>query len=193
MYNKINVQRHQEERECPNCGKVWTLWVQKFYPKEYRYSHFCKDCQQELTTWQRKVIKMKKLPKKREQYLKGKREEFIRSYVKHMLHNASIRAAKKGIEFNITEDDIIIPNKCPLLEVPLKIGTKDNYEYSPSLDRKDNTRGYVKGNVWIISKKANSMKNSATAEELNVFCKNVLRYSLNNGEEESIESKDKEP
>ena len=37
------------------------------------------------------------------------------------------------------------------------------------------------------------MKNSATAEELNVFCKNVLRYSLNNGEKESIESKDKKP
>ena len=21
MYNKVNVRRHQEERECPNCGK----------------------------------------------------------------------------------------------------------------------------------------------------------------------------
>ena len=37
------------------------------------------------------------------------------------------------------------------------------------------------------------MKNSATLEELKMFYKNVLRYSLNNREEEPIESKDKEP
>jgi hypothetical protein len=191
MYNKINVQRHQEERECPNCGKTWTIWTQIFQPENCRFYHFCKDCQKDLTPWQRKKIKMEKVPGFREQYLKGKREEFIRSYVKHMVRHAEIRAARKGIEFNITEEDIIIPEKCPLLEVPLEIGTKNDYEYSPSLDRKDNTKGYTKDNIWIISKKANSMKNSATTDELDRFCKNVLRYSLNNDEKEIIESENK--
>lgn len=179
MYNKVNVQRHQEERECPNCGKTWKLWVQKFYPESYRFSHFCEDCQKILTPWERKTIKMQKLPELREKYLKGKREEFLRSYIKHMVHNAGIRAAKKGIDFNITEKDISIPEVCPLLEIPIVIGTKDDYENSPSLDRIDNTKGYTKDNVWIISKKANSMKNSATPEELDIFCKNVLKYNLN--------------
>lgn len=36
------------------------------------------------------------------------------------------------------------------------------------------------------------MKNSASLEELQTFCKNILRYSLNNNEKEVIESKDKE-
>lgn len=110
-----------------------------------------------------------------------------------MLHNASLRAKRKGIDFNITEEDIVIPEKCPLLEVPLVIGTKGNYEYSPSLDRIDNTKGYIKGNIWIISKKANSMKNSATSEELDKFCKNILRYSLNTTEYKCSEQEDKEP
>ena len=50
----------------------------------------------------------------------------------------------------------------------------------------------MKGNIQIISKKANSMKNSASLDELRKFCKNVLRYSLNNDEKEVIESENKE-
>lgn len=178
MYNKINVQRHQEERECPNCGKTWKIWTQVFQPEECRFYHFCKECQKKLTPWERKRIKTEKVPGFREKYLESKRAEFLRSYIKHMVHNAGIRATKKGIDFNITEEDIKIPDVCPLLEIPIAIGTKDDYENSPSLDRIDNTKGYIKGNVWIISKKANSMKNSATPEELDIFCKNVLKYNL---------------
>ena len=95
-----------------------------------------------------------------------------------MLAGAKRRAPIKNIDFNITEEDIEIPTICPILEVPLVIGTKGDYEYSPSLDRIDNSKGYVKGNIQVISKKANSMKNSATIAELQAFCKNVLRYSL---------------
>ena len=110
-----------------------------------------------------------------------------------MWNRAKTRARNHNLDFNIEVSDIIIPKICPILEVPIEIGTKDDYEYSPSLDRIDNSKGYVKGNVWVISKKANSMKNSATQEELNKFCKNIIRYSLNNTKEEGIEQEDKEP
>ena len=193
MYNKINVQRHQEERECPNCGKTWSIWTQRFYPKSFRYKCFCKECHSILTPWEKKSVKMQRFPEERQRYLLQKRQEFLRSHTKHMLNQAKLRAGRKGLGFNLLESDIIIPDKCPILEVSLVIGTKDNYEYSPSLDRKDNSRGYTKDNVWVISKKANSMKNSATSEELECFCKNVLRYSLNNREKEPIEQEDKEP
>lgn len=45
---------------------------------------------------------------------------------------------------------------------------------SPSLDRIDNRMGYVPGNVWVISWKANRMKSDASMEELRVFCTNML-------------------
>lgn len=39
MYNKINVQRHIEERECPNCGNSTTLdELKKFCKNVLRYS-----------------------------------------------------------------------------------------------------------------------------------------------------------
>ena len=109
-----------------------------------------------------------------------------------MWKRAKARAEKYDYDFNIEESDIIVPEICPLLEIPIYCGDKDNYENSPSLDRIDNNKGYIKGNVWVISKKANSMKNSATREELNKFCKNVIRYSLNITEKECNEQEDKE-
>ena len=86
--------------------------------------------------------------------------------------------------------DIVIPEKCPILECPFIYGTSENYDYSPSLDRIDNSKGYIKGNIQVISTKANKMKNSATQEELINFCKNILRYSPNCSKETEQENKE---
>jgi hypothetical protein len=121
-----------------------------------------------------------------------KRQEFKDNTEYYIWERTKLRAKKYGYEFNLDISDIKIPKLCPILEVEIIKGDKDNYEYSPSIDRIDNSKGYIKGNIWIISKKANSMKNSATPQELNTFCKNIIRYSLNNTENKCIELEDKE-
>lgn len=186
------MKRIVENRKCLNCGNEFQVKTCET-KKSDKTQLFCKECSQSLTLWERRVIRMNKLPGLRDKYLQQKREEFLRSYKKNLLNMARRRAKLKGLEFNLTEDDIVIPKTCPILEVPLIVGTKDNYEYTPSLDRIDNSKGYIKGNVQVISKKANSMKNSASFAELEAFCRNVLRYSLNNRENEPIEQEDKEP
>ena len=97
-----------------------------------------------------------------------------------LLVGARARAKKSGIEFNVNKYDIYIPQLCPLLEIPIvqNIG-RGRTDNSPSLDRKDNSKGYTKDNVWVISDLANRMKNSASLEQLETFCKNVLKGKLN--------------
>ena len=85
---------------------------------------------------------------------------------------AKKRALKKGLEFSIKPKDIHIPKKCPILKVPLICSTR----YSPSIDRIYPDKGYVKGNIAVISALANSMKANATPQELLIFAKNIKKY-----------------
>ena len=76
------------------------------------------------------------------------------------------RAKKKGIEFTITEDDIHIPTHCPILGIELRRSPRGFADASPALDRIYNTKGYVPGNVHVISTRANRLKSDASIEEL---------------------------
>ena len=72
--------------------------------------------------------------------------------------------------------DIIIPEYCPYLGIKLSTSVEDSYQpYYYSIDRIDSNLGYVKANVQVISKLANTMKNNATIEQLLIFSENIIR------------------
>ena len=85
---------------------------------------------------------------------------------KAMLNNARKRARKKGVAFSIEESDIHIPELCPIFGFRLEIGLGRSIPTSPTLDRIVSTKGYVKGNIRVISQKANQIKSCATPEEI---------------------------
>lgn len=78
-----------------------------------------------------------------------------------MWRNARARARTHGLPFDLDISDISIPELCPILGIPLVRsmgagqGPRNN---SPTLDRIVPSLGYVKGNVQVISHKANTMK-----------------------------------
>lgn len=86
------------------------------------------------------------------------------SIQKRLFNAAKSRATKLGREFNIDLHDIVVPETCPVLGHQLR---------SPSLDRVDSSKGYVKGNVRVISHRANMLKNNATVEELRLVIKYI--------------------
>lgn len=100
------------------------------------------------------------------------RKEYSRSFrktfpEKHLLQAAKNRAKTTGLSFNLDVTDIVIPEICPILKQPLIKNTR----YAPSVDRINPELGYIKGNVWVISRKANVMKNDASLSELKEFAK----------------------
>lgn len=73
---------------------------------------------------------------------------------------------KKGIEFNLELTDIILPEVCPVFNKPFVYGDTD---WTYSIDRIDSSKGYVKGNIAIISNRANRAKNDLTRHELQLI------------------------
>lgn len=99
------------------------------------------------------------------------RKNFPREY---LIQRAKQRSKQFNLEFNLVPEDIIIPSECPVLKVPLKVGTR----YAASLDRIDPTKGYTKTNIQVISRKANLMKQDASLEELRKFAEWVNQYLI---------------
>ena len=86
---------------------------------------------------------------------------------KMMLYRARNNARIKGMACDITEDDIIIPDMCPVLGIPLihNAGTRRRSPNAPSIDRIDCSKGYTKDNVRVISWRANDLIANGTLEE----------------------------
>jgi hypothetical protein len=100
-----------------------------------------------------------------------RRKAYDKNLEGNMFYRAKKRAEQRGIEFSILVEDIVIPETCPALGIPIeRIDGKK--ESSPSLDRKDPSKGYIKGNIVVISNRANRLKSDASLEEIEL----ILRY-----------------
>lgn len=84
-----------------------------------------------------------------------------------ILWAAKQRSKKLGLPFNLDKNDIVVPEFCPVLGIKLivNLGGTTGSDNSPSIDRIIPELGYVKGNIEIISKKANTIKSYGTKED----------------------------
>jgi len=95
-----------------------------------------------------------------------KQKEYYMKYPEKILYkNARHRAKEENLEFDIQIDDIVIPEFCPILGIRLIRGSNKICNNSPTLDRVDINKGYIKGNISVISNKANRLKNNGTSDE----------------------------
>lgn len=92
--------------------------------------------------------------------------------------NIKQRAHEKQLEFNLDAEYIksIWTDICPILGIPLYCAVFESglsrtqskakpMDNSPTIDRMDPNKGYVKGNVCVMSYRANMIKNCGSLEE----------------------------
>lgn len=96
------------------------------------------------------------------------------------------RARKQKLAFDLQLSDIVIPEFCPVLHIPLFIGEGIASPNSPSMDRIDPTKGYTKDNVQVISYKANTMKSDANETDLILFAFWVLENYIEEKDENNL-------
>jgi len=115
-------------------------------------------------------------------YYKNNPDKFVAQRIKHnsdiskrIFTRVKSRAKIKEIPFNLDIEDIIVPETCPVLGIKIQqeSGTGTNPIHSPSLDRINPNLGYIKGNVRVISNRANLLKSNATIKELEMVLKDA--------------------
>ena len=100
---------------------------------------------------------------------------------RRMLIGLKHKAALENIPFNLSLDDISVPQKCPVFGHRLRrnLGKHGGTWWSPSIDRRIPKKGYVSGNVHVISLKANSIKGADSLAKLEKRLKRDSLYVAN--------------
>lgn len=150
---------------CTTCGTEKPL--NEFYNDKRKVGgkrRYCKECCRE---YQRsdafKAVRRKH--QSTPEYKIGVKQRRVRIKERIILKSAKIRAKKEKWDFNLDITDIVIPDICPVLGIPLRRDNPCLLDNSPTLDRIDSSKGYVKGNVCVISNRANRMKGNFTIED----------------------------
>lgn len=131
------------------------------YAKEYRANNLEKS----------REYARKKYAKNKDKHKEWNRRRKHDNPAKWLLWIATARAKKNNIEITIQESDIIIPDVCPILGIKIAPNDGAVSGSSLSLDRKDTTKGYVPGNVFVISHRANNLKRDMTISQLKALLK----------------------
>lgn len=116
------------------------------------YANWCKSCLKKL--WQRP-----------ENLIRRKQRRLI-NYAYTLYTETKSRAKLSNIAFNLDKSDIVIPDICPVLGIPLIVSINGRTDNTPSVDKIIPSKGYVKGNVQVISWLANNLKRDCTNPEV---------------------------
>jgi hypothetical protein len=138
---------------CKQCNAKWNA-DHKEEQREYQAVYRKKNHQARL--------RHDRTPERKAQ--KRKNRTSPRGRILNILCSAKYRAARLGVGFDLTIDDIAMPTHCPIFGTPLAFS--NSWNHVPSIDRVDCTKGYTRDNVVIVSMRANRIKSDATLDEL---------------------------
>lgn len=172
--------RRTENGQCVQCAN---LRRQKYYHdhREYEVERSIKRTKTVAQTPEHKAARKRIWEKHRDKYTKQKRKHYKEHATSinekrralhqenpwvRMYQEAKSRAKKKNIPFDLSFDELlsIVPAdmRCPILGIEMKPANGKPTDFSPTLDKVIPAKGYVKTNIAIISRRANTLKSNET-------------------------------
>ena len=151
---------------CKRCNREKP--IDEFLPRKSRRGRYvrCRSCVSS-TTYTKPTIEEKpalnERARKRYHGLTPKQR-----WAETTIKNCYARAKTYNVPVELALEDVrgLAVDVCPLLGVPIVYGQGRIAPNGPSVDRKDPAKGYVIENLWVVSTRANRIKNDATSEEL---------------------------
>lgn len=104
----------------------------------------------------------------------NQRKKHLSSPREKLLRSTKSNATTHGIEHTLLLEDIQIPSYCPVFGLPITLN--GDRRTGASVDRVDASKGYVQGNIRVISMEANRLKSNGTIEQF----EQILEYMRNN-------------
>jgi len=143
-FNRLQILHSGLPENHKRCGKCKCVKEFSEFRKNknsaFGLSYFCKNCDSQRV------------------YSKDRRRVLVNA--------AKKRSKDQGLEFDLTVDDLEFPEYCPVFGIKLEFNTGCCRDNSYSIDRIDPNKGYIKGNVQVISHKANTMKSNGSLDDL---------------------------
>ena len=152
-------------KRCTSC-LVDIIYPDNINPSNYRQSRYiCRTCANKQD-YQREA-------QRRETKIIGDNQ-----HIKDILDGVRKSAKKRKLTFKLKTKDMkpLITKRCPILNIKYELNKKDlswgsgkgqnNWANSISVDRIDNTKGYIPGNIILVSTLANAIKNQATPDQI---------------------------
>jgi hypothetical protein len=178
-----------QTKVCPRCGRDLPLSDYSKGSGKFGRRSICKECDRLIhnTPESRERRRLRRLERRNNEVGYREREKQVDllriinnsdSYKKSLIRVARRRATVENLPFNIDYTDIEIPEYCPLLGIKLNkhVGEGEAKFDSPTIDKLIPSLGYTKGNVWVISRRANMIKSDATLEELELLVGNLKTH-----------------
>lgn len=178
--------KNEQVKICPRCGRELSLDCYSKGTGKFGRRSICKECDRAIhnTPECRERRRLRRIERRRTVEGLKEREKQVDllrimsnedSYKKSLVRSAKRRATVENIPFDIDYTDISLSEYCPLLGIKLNnhVGEGQAKFDSPTIDRLIPSLGYVKGNVWVISRRANMIKSDATLEELELLVNNL--------------------
>jgi hypothetical protein len=160
-----------KSKTCPHCKK--SKPVSEFYRRARAYSSWCKTCHIKRAHEQANAGYFKLLRAKKNE---GKTPRKLLTSLERVAYetyrNALKRSFQNGMDFDLTVEWVTNKFSEFCRENYHTLGKKDPFK--PSLDRQDNSQGYVQTNckvVWMIE---NLARNTFAEEQVIEFCKRKL-------------------